>query len=44
MIRSIVVHDIPMSRIAAMERWYYKDHAPEIVRRDEFWRDARGYL
>ena len=37
MIRSIVVHDIPMSRIAAMERWYYKDHAPEIVRRYGPW-------
>jgi len=37
MIRSIVVHDIPMSRIAAMERWYYRDHAPEIVRRYGPW-------
>lgn len=37
MIRSIVMHDIPMSQIAAMERWYYKDHAPEIVRRYGPW-------
>jgi hypothetical protein len=37
MIKSIVLHDIPMSHIAAMERWYYKDHAPEICRRYAPW-------
>lgn len=37
MVRSIVLHDIPISRIAAMERWYYKDHSPEIVRRYGPW-------
>ena len=37
MIKSIVVHDIPISQIAAMERWYYKDHAPEINRRFGPW-------
>ena len=37
MIKSVVVHDIPMSQIAAMERWYYKDHAPEINRRYGPW-------
>lgn len=37
MIRSIVVHDIPISDIAAMERWYYRDHAAEIVRRYGPW-------
>lgn len=33
MIKSIVIHDIPISQIAAMERWYCRDHAAEIVRR-----------
>lgn len=37
MIKSIVMHDIPINDIAAMERWYYKDHAPEIVRRFGPW-------
>ena len=37
MIRSIVVHDIPMAHVAAMERWYWRDHAPEIVRRYGPW-------
>ena len=37
MIKSIVVHDILMSHIAAMERWYYRDHAPEINRRFGPW-------
>lgn len=37
MLKSIVVHDIPMSRIAAMERWYWRDHAPEINRRFGPW-------
>ena len=37
MIKSIVVHDIPISHIAAMERWYYKAHAPEINRRFGSW-------
>ena len=37
MIRSIVVHDIPADSVAAMERWYHRDHAPEIVRRYGPW-------
>jgi hypothetical protein len=37
MIKSIVVHDIPISHVAGMERWYYKDHAPEINRRFGPW-------
>lgn len=37
MIRSIVLHDIPISAIAAMERWYWRDHSPEIVRRFGPW-------
>jgi hypothetical protein len=37
MIKSIVLHDIDMSQIAAMERWYYRDHAPEINRRFGPW-------
>jgi len=37
MIRSIVVHDIDMSHIAAMERWYFRDHTAEIVRRFAPW-------
>ncbi len=37
MIKSIVMHDIPISHIAAMERWYFKNHAPEIVRRYGPW-------
>lgn len=37
MIKSIVMHDIPMSHMAAMERWYFRDHAPEIVRRHGPW-------
>jgi hypothetical protein len=37
MIRSIVVHDIDMDHIAAMERWYFRDHAAEIVRRYAPW-------
>lgn len=37
MIRSIVVHDIPISHIAAMERWYFRDHSPEISRRYGPW-------
>lgn len=35
--KSIVVHQIPMDHIAAMERWYYQDHAPEICRRYGPW-------
>jgi hypothetical protein len=30
MLRTFALHDIPSSHIAAMERWYYRDHAPEI--------------
>lgn len=37
MLKSVVVHDIPMNRIAAMERWYWRDHAPEINRRFGPW-------
>jgi hypothetical protein len=37
MLKSIVMHDIKMSHIAAMERWYFKDHSPEIVRRFGPW-------
>jgi len=37
MVKSIVVHDIPMEDIAAMERWYHRYHAPEIVRRYGPW-------
>ena len=37
MIRSIVVHDIPADSVAAMERWYYREHAPEIARRYGPW-------
>jgi hypothetical protein len=36
-VRSIVVHDIPLDDIAAMERWYHRYHAPEIVRRYGPW-------
>jgi hypothetical protein len=36
-LKSIVVHDIPINHIAAMERWYYRDHAPEINRRFGPW-------
>lgn len=37
MIRSIVVHAIDMNQVAAMEKWYWRDHAPEIVRRYGPW-------
>lgn len=37
MIKSIVVHDIPLNNIPAMERWYFRDHAAEIVRRYGPW-------
>ena len=37
MIKSLVLHDIPLDAIASMERWYYRDHAPEIVRRYGPW-------
>jgi hypothetical protein len=37
MIRSIVVHDIPVDSVAAMERWYHRVHAPEIARRYGPW-------
>jgi hypothetical protein len=37
MLKSVVVHDIPMNSVAAMERWYYRDHAPEINRRFGPW-------
>ena len=37
MLKRIVMHDIPMDSIATMERWYYKDHSPESVRRFGLW-------
>ncbi len=37
MLKSAVMHDIPMDHVAAMERWYYRDHAPEINRRFGPW-------
>lgn len=37
LLKSIVVHDIPLDDIAAMERWYHRYHAPEIVRRYGPW-------
>ena len=37
MIKSIVLHDIPWTHIAAVERWYYRDHGPEIARRFGPW-------
>jgi len=33
MLRTVVLHDIPMNHVAAMERWYFRDHEPEIARR-----------
>jgi hypothetical protein len=33
MIKSIVLHDIPVDAVPAMERWYHRDHSPEISRR-----------
>jgi len=35
--RSLVVHDIPVEDFPAMERWYFRYHAPEIVRRYGPW-------
>jgi len=37
MIKSIVLHDIPLDAYPAMERWYYRDHAAEIARRYGPW-------
>jgi hypothetical protein len=37
LIKSIVMHDIPMTHIAAMERWYWRDHSSEIVGRYGPW-------
>lgn len=37
MLKSVVIHDIPIDHVAAMERWYYRDHAPEINRRFGPW-------
>jgi hypothetical protein len=36
-IKSYALHDIPVNHIASMERWYNRDHAPEIVRRYGPW-------
>ncbi|MCK6420793.1 MAG: hypothetical protein L6Q73_07780 [Aquabacterium sp.] len=37
MLKSIVMHDIAMEHVAAMERWYWREHAPEINRRFGPW-------
>ena len=37
MIKSIVVHDLPIDWIPALERWYHRDHSPEIARRYGPW-------
>lgn len=37
MIRALVVHDIPMAQIAAMERWRWREHGPEVARRYGPW-------
>ena len=37
LLKSIVVHQIPINNVAAMERWYYQRHAPEICRRYGPW-------
>lgn len=37
MLKSVVMHDIAISDVAAMERWYWRDHAPEINRRFGPW-------
>ena len=37
MIRSIVMHDISINDIAAMERYYCEDHGPELARRYGPW-------
>jgi hypothetical protein len=37
MYKSVVMHDIPMNSVAAMERWYWREHAPEINRRFGPW-------
>jgi hypothetical protein len=37
LLKSVVMHDIPIDFIAPMERWYYRDHAPEINRRFGPW-------
>ena len=37
MLRSFALHDVPVNHIAELERWYYRDHAPEIVRRYGPW-------
>lgn len=36
-VKSVVMHDIPMDRIAAMERWYFREHAAEIAWRYRPW-------
>ena len=37
MLKSYALHDIPINHIASMERWYHRDHAPEILRRYGPW-------
>jgi len=36
-IKSIVVHDIPLDAFPAMERWYHREHSAEIARRYGPW-------
>jgi hypothetical protein len=36
-IKSIVMHDIPLDAFPAMERWYHREHAAEIARRYGPW-------
>jgi hypothetical protein len=37
MIKSVVVHNIPLDAFPAMERWYHREHSPEISRRYGPW-------
>ena len=37
MLRSFALHDVPVNHIAELERWYYRDHSPEIIRRYGPW-------
>ena len=37
MLRSVVLHDIDMDHVAAMEKWYWLHHSPEITRRFGPW-------
>ncbi len=37
MIKSVVLHDIPLDALPAMERWYHREHSAEISRRYGPW-------